>query len=263
MIVKCSNDNIDEMISYIGRDYGKCLYLYIDIKKYGMDTEFFNVWKQIDKNDELLAIVSKYYDGMQVYSKSNHVDEELIEFIYKNTPDMIVGMEEMIAEIGKGRQGYELENGVVAYFDALKVEPDKNAYEADDSEIKEIVDLLSEDEALGKPYGYEKLLKQFIERKKDNFGRSFVLRDEKNDEIICHAGTYAELSDIAVISGVITAPEYRGKGFSKGTLAALCEKLQAEGKDVFSYYYIPAAEKMHIGTGFKKIGNWSKLVKKK
>ena len=98
------------------------------------------------------------------------------------------------------------------------------------------------------------------ERRKEKFGRNYILRHE-GGRLIGHAATYAELSDLAVVSGVITAPEFRGKGYSEGILAALCDALIREGKDVFSYYYIEAAERMHKGVGFETIGGWSKLVK--
>lgn len=87
----------------------------------------------------------------------------------------------------------------------------------------------------------------FVKEKNDKFGRNYILRDEKTNEIVCHAATYAELPNLAIISGVLTPPKYRGKGFSKGTLAALCNELIMENKEIFSYFYIPLQQKCIMG----------------
>ena len=34
-MIKCTKENAQEIFDYIGKDYGKCAYLYIDLKKYG------------------------------------------------------------------------------------------------------------------------------------------------------------------------------------------------------------------------------------
>ena len=59
MIVTCNNEDITSVFDYIGEDYGKCLYIYIDLKKYGIDDENFNVWIQYNENEDICAIISE------------------------------------------------------------------------------------------------------------------------------------------------------------------------------------------------------------
>ena len=66
MIVECNNEDITSVFDYIGEDYGKCLYIYIDLKKYGIDDENFNVWIQYNENEDICAIISEYYGGIQI-----------------------------------------------------------------------------------------------------------------------------------------------------------------------------------------------------
>ncbi len=260
MIVECTSKDIDKVLDYIHDDYGKCLYMYIDLKKYGLDNENFRVWIQND-DDGICSVISKYYNGIQIYSRSNDlIIDEIIEFIKEHNPTMVSGMKETIDGIRDFLPGYEKEIGTVARLNKLTYPPNPDAYLAPFEELEEIAHVIAQDEALGKPYGYELLYEQYCERKKYKFGRNYILRDEDTDEIICHAATYAELSNLGVLSGVLTTPKYRGKGFSKGTLAALSKELLCENKDVFSYFYIPAAERMHYGIGFEKIGDWEKLT---
>ena len=261
MIVECTNENVETIFDYIDEDYGKCLYIFIDLKKYGLDDENFNVWIQYD-NDEICAIISEYYGGIQIYSKSeNLIIEEIVEFIKQKDTKVLFSIKPIIDRLKEFLPEYEQETGIVGELEELTFEPDFNAYSAPVEELEEIVRIVSEDEGIGKPYGFDSLYSQYYERKTTNFGRNFVLRDETNNEIICHAGTYAELPELAVIGGVITSIPYRGKGFSKGTLSALCHQLKSEDKRVFSYYYIPSATRMHTSVGFKQIEEWSKLSK--
>ena len=263
MINKCSEKDINRILAYIGNDYGRCLYMYIDIKKYGVDKDFFSVWTWENETGDIRALVSKYHSGMQLFSRTDDFDVyEIKELIDRFNPSMVVGMDETLEKIRPILPGYDEEYGLVGKLAGLQIAPGAEAYSARDEEIKGIVDLISEDEALGGPYEYEELMDQYTERRKEKFGRNYIQRDNDN-RLIGHAATYAETEEIAVISGVITAPAYRGCGYSKGILAALCDALLKEGKDVFSYYYIPAAKKMHEGIGFETIGKWTKLIRVK
>lgn len=261
MIIPCNDKNIDVVFDYIGKDYGKCLYIYIDLKKYGLDDENFNVWIQYNDNDVVCAIISEYYGGIQIYSKNyDFIDTEIADFIKEKDTNVLFGMKPIIDKLKILLPEYSQESGIVGELKELRYPPNPKAYSASFEELDEIVKIIAEDEDIGKPYGYESLYTQYYERKKDNFGRNFILRED-NKEIICHAGTYAELEELAVIGGVITSIPYRGKGFSKETLSSLCSQLQSENKDIFSFYYVPAAKRMHEGVGFKQIGEWSKLFK--
>ncbi|WP_407423115.1 GNAT family N-acetyltransferase [Methanobrevibacter sp.] len=260
MITECNEDNINQVFDYIGDDYEKCLYLYIDLRKYGLTNENFSVWIQYDGN-EICGLISQYHNGIQIYSKNHDlIYEELLEFIKDKNPTVISGMGDILLPIRDEFADYSETLGSVAKLTELKYPPDPNAYSAPMDELDEIAKLLVQEDNLGKHTGYDLLYQQLCERKKDNFGRNFISRDENND-IICHAATYAELPELAVVSGVMTSFQYRGKGFSKGTLAALCDQLLSEGKVVFSYFHIPPAIKMHQGVGFKEIGKWMKFKK--
>lgn len=263
MIISCNDAEKQAILDYIGKDYGKCLYIYIDLCKYGLDgNPNFHAWVQRDHDGNMTAVITEYYKGIQLYSRDGNLDAaEISGFLSEKAPKIILGIKETIDKIREFMPGYQEELGTVGQVKQLKYPVTPEAYSAGLDELKEIASLVAEDEGIGKPYGFDSLYQQYKERKEENFGRNYILRDPATREIICHAGTYAELPELAVIGGVITAPKYRGKGYSKGTLSALCKKLLEEGKDVFSFYYIPSALHMHMGVGFQKIGTWAKLVK--
>ena len=261
MITQCDSSNIKDAYDYIGKDYANCLYTYIDLVKYGIENEKFTLWIQYEHND-ICCLISQYYNGIQIYSKSyNLIAEELIIFIKDKNPDFISGVKQSIDQIKFAFPEYSESIGTIGKLDQLSVFPNPDVYSAPISEMKEIAKIISEDETLGKHTTCESLYNQFCERKEENFGRNFILRNKENNEIICHAATNAELPNLCVISTVLTTPQYRGKGYSKGTLASICKQLQSEGKEVFSRFHILPAEKMHYGIGFIKVGEWERLTK--
>ena len=257
-MIKCTANDREYILDYIGKEYGKCLYMYVDLQKYGFENENINVWMQ-KKGNEIKAVVLQYYTGMHIFSRDGEFDkEDIVALINEMSPSMICGMEKTITKINNMVDGYELETGYVGQLTKLKEFDTDESVKATDEEVKEVAKLLSTDEALGAPYGFDLLYSQLKERQEEKFGRSYIYR--KNGEIIATASTYAEYAGVAVISGVMVRDDHRGEGLSKNVLSAICKELKKEGFDVFSYYYIPSAIKMHESVGFETLGQWAKLV---
>lgn len=262
MITDCNHDNVNQVFEYIGDDYQNCLYTYIDLCKYGLDNENFKVWIQYDDDNNICCIISEYYGGFQLYSKSyNLMADELIDFLKQEEAQGISARKQSIDLIEEAFPDYHKTTGIIGKLTELSYPPNADAYSAPLEEMEEISRIVSQNENLSKHHSYESIYKQFCERKMDNFGRNFVLRNPENGEIICHAATYAETGNLGVIGGVLTTDNYRGKGYSKGTLAAICNELLSENKTVFSKFIIPPAIKMHYGVGFEKVGDWITLKK--
>ncbi len=263
MLIKAKNKDKDLIKNYIGKDYGKCLYIYIDIIKYSLDdNDDFQVWIQYDDNKKITALISEYYKGIQVYSKELDLDINEVSLLLKEkNPPIILGVKEVIDRLAEHFKDYRQEFGIIGQLKSLTFEPNTKAYQVDLSELSDIVKMVADDEKIGKPYGYDLLYKQYSERMTTNFGRNYVLRNDDNREIIAHAATYAEIPELAVIGGVITNVKYRRNGYSKGILASISKQLLDEGKDVFSFYYIESAIYMHKGVGFEKLTDWAKLVR--
>ena len=90
MIIDCIEENIDDVFEYIGEDYGKCLYIYIDLKKFGLEDENFNVWIQYNESNKICAIISEYYGGIQIYSKQLDLNaEEIADFIKEKDSNVL------------------------------------------------------------------------------------------------------------------------------------------------------------------------------
>lgn len=191
MIRKCNLEDINEIYDYIGNDYQNCLYTYIDLVKYGLNNENFNVWIQL-KNGQICCVISEYYGGFQIYSKEyDLISDELIDFLKEKECQGVSGCKESMDQIKHAFPTYQETIGIIGKLEKLSYEPNPAAYSAPLNEMEEIAKIISKDKNLSKHHSYESLCKQLCERKKDNFGRNFILRDEKSNDIICHAATFA------------------------------------------------------------------------
>ena len=255
---KCSTSDIDKVLEYIGDDYARCPYLYVDVVKYGLTSENVELW--VSNGDKIDAIVLRYYNGAHLYSRNNTFDPlDITATLTSFYPQMICGMQETIDVIWPYIQGYEIEVGQVLILKHYTGKYNEDAYKASREDYRDIAGLLATDEVMGKPYGFDLLYKQLLERYDDGFGRSWVKRDDRG--VVANSATYAEVSDLAIVSGGIVRPDKRGMGEYSRQLGSLCKDLISEGKSVISFAYGGSAEQAHYSVGFEKAGDWAKLIR--
>lgn len=262
MIIEIGNDYQSTVVGYIGEEYYKCLYLYIDMQQYGCSSEFTKAWIQ-ENNEEITAVMLSYHTAMHVYSKDlNFEVKELSEFILERNPSIICASAELIKllEPMLCSNGFVSEFGHIGKF--VHCEPtqvDCNIRLANKDDIYEIANLLYEDDDIGTSYNLDDLIKQIEERINDGFVRSYVVKDD--NKVVAHLGTGAEIDKLCTISYVITAPNYRGRGLSTSLFAYACKQLKSEGRDIYSVYYPENSRRLHHKMGFVDCCEFGKLFR--
>lgn len=262
MIIKCSNDQQNEIVDYIGNEYGKCLYLYIDLIKYGCDSEFTKVWKAIDENG-INMIMLAYHSALHLYSKNGIFNEkEIANFVRKNNPSIVCAIKPLIVTLQPllTTDGYDFELGFIGKkMYSIKPNTVFPVEIAREKDVEQIAKLLYEDDDIGASYSFEDLVNQIKERLSQGFVRSFVIKDE--GKVIAHLGTGAEISKLCTISYVITDPNYRGMGLSSFLFCYACNQLESEGKEIFSVYYPENSRRLHHKMGFEDYCEFGKLFR--
>ncbi len=262
MIQECDNIRQDIVKDYIGDEYYKCLYLYIDMLQYGCSSEFTKTWLQED-NGEITAVMLAYHSAMHVYSKQQNFDvQELTEFLIEKKPSIICASAELIKllEPQMSSNGFISEYGHIGKFvhcDPSSVSCDIRLANKDD--IKEIAKLLYEDDDIGSSYTMEDLVKQMEERIESGFVRSYVIKQDY--QVVAHLGTGAEVDKLCTVSYVITHPQYRGRGLSSSLFSYACNRLSLEGKEIFSVYYPENSRRLHHKMGFVDCCEFGKLYR--
>lgn len=225
----------------------------------------------------LRCVLLQYYTGINVFSYKNNLDvPATVAFLQEKQPSMINGPLETLEKLYPYfRETYDFEAGYVT--ELLEKPKDESMSETDESdaetqaefpvekageaELPEIAALICTDEGVGGTYTPEGLAAQLLERQRDGFGRNYFIR--QNGRIVCHAGTYAEVDDLAVVSGVITAEDSRGQNLADRVVSKLNKELLAEGKHPCLFYYTKSAARLYAKTGYAAGTGWAKLIRKK
>lgn len=251
MFKRVEKEDIPLIKEYIGTDYDKCLYLYLDFLKYGLDNENLKFWVDMD-DDEIKCVILKYYSGMHVFSKNKDCDfDEVKEVIMAEDPSVICAEKfliENLSEILKEKE-YSSDYGWVRvlskHYDCENSCVELATEEKDFIEISKLI----KNDPMGEFYELDELVSQIKERDDDNFGRNYIIKD--GDKIISNASTNAELESIAVLSNVITDNSYRGKGLATKVCSKLCNDLIDEGKKVYLINYTEESTGLYDKLGFE------------
>lgn len=252
---------VDTILKFFEQDLTHCLYSYIDLKKYGINNPNLKIYYYEDKG-KITAAAASYYSGLQLYSNNGTLPvEETIKLIDSLKPSLIASAQNLIELIKDNFvNGYSLESGYVCGITSTthvcrKYEVIRASYD----DLEEISRLICSDKGVGGHYTINELKDQLRDRMEEGFGRNYIIR--LDGKIVCHAATYAEISNLSVISGVITHSDYRGKGLALETVTKLCDDLLAEGKHPHLFFYTKEAFSLYSRIGFGSPSNWCKLSK--
>ena len=248
-----------DLLEILEKDIFQNIYLYIDAKVYGFNGE--NVKTYVIGNNK--AIVYKYYNSAQLFINGKLNDEELaiiMDLIEENRFEMISGIEEIINNIKSRTNIYKMSKGVLM-TKSKKEKTESLSKIATDKDYTPIAKLICADENIGGHYDISSLKNQLLERKNTKGCKNFIIKDK--NELIAHAGIYADDDKFDVIGGVITNPKYRGKGYGKKVLDDTSNAIINDGKKPVLFCYDTNLIKWYESMGWKTILSCAKLERKK
>lgn len=225
--------DLKSLLDYLWEDVGNALYLYMDIGQYGLMNPSIRIWLE-EKNGVIACVIMKYYSSFQLYARGNVTCiQEIRSLIHTFLPEMISGPDFLIRMLQP-----EI-NGVYHYgtiFQIQNYREFENLYpieQAQESDSREIAELMCMAPIFGNHYQIENLTIQLKDRIASGAGRSYIIRI--NRKIIAHCSTFAEYKSLAMTSGLVVHPDYQGIS-SYGTILEshlFCQLLK-EGKQVYT-----------------------------
>lgn len=260
MISLVHNNEKKDLINIIGPNYGECLYLYLDLVKYGTENPNIKVWvNEIDNNIDFAAL--KYYTGMHIYvTKDDFDSNSLVELINNEHPTIICAKKSIIEKLQPllKESGYKSEYGAIRRLTAIEKGDESGIIKNPTPEdFNKITELLLSDDDIGGSYTFKTMHDPILERYNEKYGRNYIIKD--GDKVIAHAGTGAENEKLGILNYVITDPNYRRKGLASKLCTSVCYDLIKDGKDVFLINYSNESTALYDKLGFKLYCDWGKL----
>lgn len=262
MIRKAKAEDAQRLLDYVRPHVGDCMYLYIDIKKYGLEDEFLTAWLD-EKDGEVSLAMMKYHTGIVLYTDDPDWDAEgVAEIIREVSPNSLTARKDLVERLHEIlADSYDDEYGLVYVLTKLPVvDIDAEIEVAKPEDTMEIAYLVTMDEGVGAHYEIEDYANQLKERMLTDFGRSYIIR--KDGKIIGHIASYAECDGIAPISGLIVHPDYRTALYGAALEQKIMEDLMAEGFTVYSTVTTKLRKQLLKATGNECVSEYGKLVKK-
>lgn len=251
----------EKILQYLSQNPADCLYLYIDIMNYGIDSEHMQVWFE-EVQEQIGWVVMKYYDSFQIYHHRKCPDVTVVLPLLQQYPvAMISGRRDLIEELEEQCPEYEAVYGEVFLMDKYrKVQDQTEILKATEEDTEEIARLICTDEEIGGHYTVDNLAMQLAERIKTKSGRSYIIR--AGEEIAAHSATYAEAEGVAVVGGTIIHPDYRNTNYYICLSNYMLRELALEGKKTYTF---ATSEKMiqYHRMLHSKCGEYGKLTKNK
>lgn len=258
MIVRCGADERDDVLSYIGEDYGRCLYLYLDLLEFGFDSPCVSVWKEETEDGGMAALALVYHATAHLFTRCGDVDcAGWARLLSRLGVSLVCAEDSVIRSLENDMRG-SVEYGSVGHLACAPEAPERTGIRCAAAEdFVAIAQLLHQYAHYNRKADLATVERQLRSRWESGFARNYVL--EADGSIVAHVCTQAEGPAVAVAGGFVTAPRYRRRGLAARLFKALAFDLAAEGKDVFSFYYDEAARRFNMGLGLAPCCGWGRM----
>ena len=258
---KATAIDIPAILAYLKRYVKDCLYMYIDIGKYGLENPNMKVWFDATDNG-INIVVMKYHTSISIYTDTENWDVEAVaQLIHSENVESITGTKAIMERLYPlCADDYEITFGSVFRLSKTRDFDFEGMIElATEQDTLEIARLIIEDPGIGSYYEVQDLADQLAERMRTNMGRSFVIRE--NRKIVAHIASYAEYDGLATTGGLIVAPIYRN-GLYGGVLESkLVHTLLQENFQVYTFVTERLRKKLLTAWGNECVGEYGKITR--
>lgn len=252
--------NDSSIIDLVQKNKYQNIYLYIDVMTYGLSADEIRTYVS-ESDNGIQGLVYDYYNSFQLLSVGE-VSESLVsdvtDLIIATGMKRITGPEELVSALyDRLSSSYAITRGFIMSYSGEKKDIAEDTSFAGTDDFAEIAQLICQDRHLGKGYDYENIHKQLIYRYENENCENMVVR--RDGKIISHVATYAVLPDLAVVSGMLTAPDYRNQGHGMRLLTSFSSHLVQSGKQPVLYCYEDEYHSWYEKLGYHDIGSSAKL----
>jgi uncharacterized protein len=257
MIVKIDQTWHEKVMCYLREEPALNLFIIADIENFGYETDFQEIWADVDSAGDIQGILLRYMGNYLPYAKQQINAKEFAEIINKDTSyEMLSGKKEITEQF---RPYVQFDRSKETYFAELKdsssLNKNSNRNGIQEATIQD-VDSLMELKKQIKEFSIRQTARQSLEQAlTTKTGRTYFIKE--NSIVVSCASTTAENSLSAMIVGVCSHPEKRNQGLATICMEALCQDVLSEGKALCLFYDNPKAGSIYKRLGFKDIGMWS------
>ena len=254
------SQDLDGILGLLRAHVGDCLYMYIDIAKYGLDHPAMKVWLA-ENADGITTVVMKYHTGISFFADCEDWDKEgVIRLLQEEKPNSVTARKDLVESVlPEFADAYETEYGYVFLFTKFQpMEIDVPIERATEADLMEIAELVTSDHEVGSYFEVRDLAEQYKERMETSMGRNFFIRED--GKIVAHIASYAEFDGLATTSRLIVDPNCRNSIYGAYLEKYLLDDLIADGFTVYTFITNRLRYRLLKAMGNECVGEYGKMM---
>jgi hypothetical protein len=254
------------LLAYLGREPEFNLFILGDIASFGLRSDVVDVFVQ-EKEGACEAVLLRYRNNMVAYAHDLGVDlsrvvKRMNSYLGEGEKWFVSGKKDTI-DLVKPRLAGTLSREHDQFFSVcrelrsevplLQLPLVQMAKAEDAPDISNLRGAITE---FGGPGENPEHLREEIKAGKRAVA---MVREPATGELVSVASCVAETDSAAMIIGVATRPDRRGRGYATACVYRLVNDLRRKGKSACLFFHNPAAGTIYHRLGFKDIGMWEIL----
>lgn len=262
MLKKLDNTVLPIVLSALEKDIPNCLYMYIDLRTYGIDGERINAW-YLGTLEKIELIVMEYYESVQIYSCENVFDpEKLADWLMSRGYTRISSSKTVVEMIYPFMENdYSSEYGTILALSEYKLFQQSSLVKTASLEvIPQIVELIMNTEELSGGYSHDELCKQFTDRIKTKTGCTYYIEDD--GVIVATASITAQVENIAVASMTAVRTNSRDKLWGVYIDSFLLNHYKKKDIRLYAMFTDEKRMRMFLKMHNKAVAEYGKLIRK-
>ena len=254
MIRKLIGKDHEKVHSFLCDEPSINLFIIGDLEAFGYDNEYQEIWAEFDEQDEIKAVLLRFYQSFIPYAKGDFNLQAFVE-IMKNYPQPIFlsGKTDLVERFENFEELNLGKKQVMFFAECRTLEflgsPDIEVKKASIMDADKIIELRRTIEEFHLRDDARDIL---IQSMNSNVARTFYTDDL--GKMTAAVSTTAENSMSAMIVGVCTRKENRRQGLATAIMQKLFKEVLEEGKTLCLFYDNPEAGRIYKRLGFSDIG---------
>ncbi len=260
-----NEEDREAILWYVKKEPEMNLFLIGDLENFGVNNETVNFYLH-EERDRWDFLILRFHQFFILYSQYEDYNAgEAVAFLRKQAPDCISGKTALLERIAPAFPQWAVESTYMSRCDRAESSQgqlgDFVVRRLEKTDVPEAVDLLSDIEEFSKTYKKSEREEQ-ISRMEDEMaqGSKVAAGGFLNGRMVSVASTSAENSESAMVVGVATIKQSRGKGYASAVVEALCRDCFERGKKYLCLFYDnPVAGRIYNRIGFRELGKYGML----
>lgn len=259
MIKKCVEQDKNSILDFLQREPIYNTYIISDIEKYGFNQDYQDIYKQVNKQDKVCGIFLRYYQNFILAGNAIELDYDEILLLLEKEITVIMAKDEIIKNLEIKLKDEKLKDEVTIdkkkmYCLEKKVHDEKNvecSY-ASIEDVDDIYDFIMTIPEFKNIYGEKAMISNRILHQEGN--HIFIKKDH---QIIAHVNSAASTDKTSMIGGLCVRKEFRGQGYARKVLIAICSLICRENKIPCIFIEnTKCSDSLLLETGFEYYGQW-------